>query len=227
MTAPALIVAGTGLGLGLLGRYLLRVLDKRDVPGTRVLGGAVAVGGAALATGGFLWASPGDYDGGLAFYAELTFLAVVIVAVFSYNGRSSVETGRPWRWLALPVAVLAVTFCVSLLPSGLALKFRPDEENLNRVRPTFAQMTQASSTGCVSSDNRVPSVTGLGRVSYVCGGDGWVEFHSATTSYQVIYDSGAQTPSGCVLHLDGPWWEADGMPEGTPCPGGFIYTGSG
>jgi hypothetical protein len=206
---------------------MFRLLGKREVLGTRVLGAAVAVGGAALAAGGFLWVYPGDYDGGLAFYAELTFLVVVIVGVFSYNGPNSAETGRPWRWLALPAAVLAVTFSVSLLPSDLTLQFRTDETSLNRLRPLVAQMTEGSSTGCVPSDNRLPSVTGLGRVSDVCSGQGWVTFDSATSNYQVIYDPGAQAPWVCVLHLDGRWWEADDIPGGMPCPGGFLYVPSG
>lgn len=219
VTAPALIVASTGLGLGLLGYGLFRMFSKRGVAELGSVAVLLALAGVVLACGGFLWASPGDEVS--PFYVELMFLVICVIGVFSYNGRTDEKPARPWRWLALPLAILALTGCLSLVPNGLGLQFRVhDESKLNRLLPlTLAAASSASQ--CISGAH-FPEVPSLGRVSWVCASAGYVEF-DAVNDYGYIYYRGPLPADGqCVLHLDGPWWEVAPGGDGAGCPTGFT-----
>ncbi|MGD0085291.1 MAG: hypothetical protein ABSD78_19195 [Acidimicrobiales bacterium] len=69
----------------------------------------------------------------------------------------------------------------------------------------------------------------FGTVSQVCVYGKDIEFDAPSNSYAYAYlpNGDAEFSDSCVLHLDGPWWEASQGVVGDEwsCPGGFSYIG--
>jgi hypothetical protein len=247
LTGPAFVVAVAGLGLGLLGYFGARVLNndgKVIVPAS--VRRALGAGTFALPVLGF-WS---NFSATSQFFLPATGTVTVVAAVVFAIGwirrrRNATDALFPFAAWMLGVCSVMALACylyllsvpmVSLAGNGLfdsvpvvSLKFVSTyEPRLEQLVPLADKAAREAPEGCISGRD-FPALPVFGTVSQVCVYGKDIEFDAPSNSYAYAYlpNGDAEFSDSCVLHLDGPWWEASQGVVGdeSSCPGGFTYIG--
>jgi hypothetical protein len=229
--APAALgVAGAGIGLGMLGSLGFARLERRRNAGSPVTV-MLWFGAVVLTFLGFFWTLSAPVG---ALWLGAIAVAVSLVLLVSHVvGTKRLDTRALGTWSRSVLAICAVTValagCAAFVPSALTLRFRwQDEAQLDRLVHVVA--SQAAPVRCTAPYARV-KVPVFGIVTELCSGT-YAEFDANDYSFVLapgltIGTAGQDFGEGCLLHLDGPWWEQGPGGGGVSCPYGFTFIPGG
>ena len=237
LTGPAVVVAGAGLGLGMLGYFVaghLRDKGRGDVSAS--VRRALGVGALVLPVLSLGWNLPGT---GRALYpvawGVVGFAVFLVVAEKFFPWRKANEH-FPLGTVLVVLGSIVASCYMWTVPNGLAMKFATEDEPRLDQLVTMATRVGAAPGGCTASGRFTP-LPSFAKGWHLCTGKGMVEFEAPLSEqfggyvWTVIYQPGltysAAPGDSCVLHLDGSWWELAPLTIDMSCPGGFTFVPGG
>lgn len=203
LAGPIFGVAGVALGLGALGALVHAVRGRVHHGAARSPLGVFALGSGALSFAGLCWADEAPVGALLAGGVAIALSAGVAVSLARKNKRAGARGfgARERRIVVSGLVIVAFTCLLAIVPSGLTLRFRwQDETRLDRL-----VSATCSKQSCAGSQFDLAGNTGYAYLY-------------APTPNEAGYGGDA-----CLLHLDGPWWEFGPGGDGLACPVGFTY----
>lgn len=236
LTDPALVVAATGLLLPLLGLLLASSLNNQyQLKMGRAVFTLLWLGSVVLPIVGFLWVAPG-FISGAALPIGGTVLAIeavlfVLLLIPAVRTETAFRLRTALALFAASAALVGLVASFGTVPNGLSLQFRVRDEarldRLLRLARSEVNRAHARDGDCISPKN-FPSLPVFGSVSEICVGGGYAYFQAQASPYSFDYQSsGTPGADSCVIHLDGPWWEASASQGGVFCPGGWTFVPGG